>query len=270
MSEHPTSNIQQPTANSQARAVLVMTATITPPANTPLLDRSDPALRRKDYQEALRFYLGIPTEQLGAIIFLENSGSDLSDLKTLAHQTGQGKEVEIIGLPANTESPKFGKGYGEFKMLDQGLASSRILQPTDILWKVTGRLKVLNLADLIATAPDHYDLYCDLRSVPLIGERMGGNNWMDLRTFSCTVPTYDRLMRGHYLQMKGISPEQYFFKPVKDQWRQRVKGIVPRFRIQPRFGGFGGHRNADYQGASYRRKDAIRSLGRRLVPALWL
>jgi len=252
------------------RHVLVMTATITPPANTPLLDRSDPALRRKDYQEALRFYLELPTEQLGAIIFLENSGSELNDMDALGRQAGQGKEVEIIGLPANTESPKFGKGYGEFKMLDQGLAGSRILQPTDVLWKVTGRLKVLNLADLIATAPDQYELYCDLRSVPLIGERMGGNNWMELRTFSCTMLAYNRLMRGHYLQMKGISPEQYFFRPVKDEWKQRVNGIVPRFRIQPRFAGYGGHRNADYQGTSYRRKEAIRSLGRRFVPALWL
>jgi hypothetical protein len=57
-----------------------------------------------------------------------------------------------------------------------------------VLWKVTGRLRVLNLEKLIATAPERYDFYCDLRSVPLIGERLGGNHWMELRTFSCTVP----------------------------------------------------------------------------------
>ena len=178
--------------------------------------------------------------------------------------------MEIVGLPANTEDPNFGKGYGEFKLLDQGLERSRVLRRSDVLWKVTGRLQVLNMTELIATAPADYDFYCDLRSVPLIGERFGGNDWMELRAFSCSVPAYDRLMRGHYPRLKGLSPEHYFFQSVKAEWRLGVGNIVPRFRLQPRFAGFGGHRNADYQGASYQRKDAIRSLARRLAPWLWL
>lgn len=252
------------------RQVLVMTATITPPENTPLLARADPAVRRKDYQEALRFYLQLPTDLIGAVLFIENSGSELEDMREIARQSAQGKEVEVIGVPPNLDSPAFGKGYGEFKLLDQGLACSRVLRDTDILWKVTGRLKVLNMASLVAKAPADYELYCDLRSVPFVGDMLGGNDWMELRTFSCTVPGYDRFFRGQYVNMKGIAAESCLFRPVLDAWRSKSSLVVPRFRIQPSFAGHGGHLNTDYQGRGYRRKEALRRVGRLVAPWLWL
>jgi hypothetical protein len=57
---------------------------------------------------------------------------------------------------------------------------------------------------------------------------------------------------------------------MRREWEQETCNIVPRFRIQPTFAGYGGHRNMDYRGPACRRKEVIRSIGRRFVPWLWL
>lgn len=108
-------------------AILILTATITPPDNVPNLKRSDPLIRRKDYLEALRHYLTLPNEVVDRIVFIENSQSDLSDLKELAERLGNNKHVEFISFNGLDYPPHYGRAYGEFKMLDFGVQNSVIL-----------------------------------------------------------------------------------------------------------------------------------------------
>ena len=250
---------------------LVMTATIAPPHGAPELARSDPRLRLTDYCDALRFYLNLPDHTLHKLLFIDNSNSDLSTLEAIASEVHHRTKVEFIKFQGNDHPPEFGKGYGEFKLIDYGMAHSTIISAEDYVWKVTGRLRLLNLQQLIETAPVDYNIYCDLRHLLLIGDKLGGNDWMDLRVFSWSNLGYDLYLRNRYELLKPEvtgSPEQYFYKVMRAE--DKSAGIVPRFRIQPNIAGFGGRLNVDYQSNSYRLKNGLRQVARQIAPWIWL
>jgi hypothetical protein len=249
---------------------LVMSATITPAQGMPGTARSDPALRRREYLEAFASYLAIDDCLIGQIAVFENSGADLSDFAALADSAGTKKAIHLIHAPSDYPADR-GKGYGEFYMMDFGLdalAARKAIDDKTKLWKVTGRLKMRNIAAVLGSAPPVYDIYCDLRDVPFIGEKLGGNRWMELRLFSFTMPAYNALFRGQY----GVGDvlEKEFFPLVEQALRAKTFKVYPRFRQQPVFEGYSGFSNASYTSASYRLKNAVRIFGRTFAPWVWL
>lgn len=250
---------------------IVMTATITPNQNTPLLARSDPSLRMQDYLRALQFYVNCSNEHVKGILFIDNSNSDLSPLEKLVEASATSKKVELISFNGNDHPAEYGKGYGEFRLLDYGLRQSSTLKSEDRFWKVTGRLIVTNIEELIRTSPKNFELYCDLRDVPFIGHALGGNQWMDLRLFGCSVAAYDDIFREIYIEFNqthlSVSPEQVIFPKINNLVQ---KNIHKRFYIQPRLEGFGGHKNVSYQSKGYIFKEGIRSITRTVAPWIWL
>jgi hypothetical protein len=255
-----------------------MTATITPPANAPGLKRSDPSVRMKDYLEAFSFYLSLPDWAVDRVVLLENSDTDLTPFHEAAAREKGAKRVELIGFQGNDHDPNLGKGYGEFKMIDIGLDRSQLLRADSPIWKVTGRLQIRNLARLIQTAPLGYQMYCDLRYVPVFADRISGNRWMDLRVASWTMKGYDRYLRGRYPDLRNhvrpggnIGPEDYLYASMREAMATLPDhGIVPRFRVQPIIEGFGGNHNLSYQSRNYKAKEVLRAVSRRVTPWLWL
>jgi hypothetical protein len=248
-------------------AALVMTATIVPPKLMPGTARRDPELRMQDYQEAFRFYLGVDDVHIDEIIFLENSGTDLTPFRNIARQCGSQKKIRLVST--NPDYPaENGKGYGEFFMLDNALASQPERSETKKFWKVTGRLIVSNISQLIASAPHTYDIYCDMRDVPWIGGSLGGNKWMDLRFFSFTLPAYQKFLRGKFGSAFVLEIE--FFAQLMQQWMNGNIDLVPRFTTQPLYVGFSGYSNAGYGSLAYRSKTLLRRITRRCAPGLWI
>lgn len=252
--------------------VLVLSATITPPFNVIKLARKDPEIRLADYCETLRFYLGVSSKLIDRIIFIENSNSELKAVEQLVKTVKHNKKVEIISFPnGNDYPPEFGKGYGEFRMINYGLSQSKIISDTDVLWKVTGRLRLINIDRLIEKAPQNYVIYCDLRKVPLIGNRLGGNEWMELRFFSFTLKGYNKYFRDSVDNLRETLnrvPENYLYKIVKEALP--TEAIVPRFTIQPIVAGYSGFSNSDYQHWKYTLKNRSRLISRHIAPWLWL
>ncbi len=252
-------------------AALVMTATIAPPPDAINLARKDPQVRLRDYCEALTFYLGVPSQFIDRILFLENSDSDLSAIQDLATAAAGDKQVEIISFPKGNEyPPKFGKAYGEFRLLDYGLNRSSLLSGSDIIWKVTGRLRLMNIDRLIETAPPNYALYCDLRQIPL-GRYLYGNEWIDLRFFSFTLEGYSKFFRDRANSLRDTpnrSAEHYLYKVVEEALPS--ESIIPRFRVQPAVAGHSGFSNTGYKHWKYRLKNATRSVFRKIAPWLWI
>lgn len=255
-----------------------MTATITPPPHAPGLKRNDPKVRMNDYLEAFKFYLGLPESAVDRVVLLENSDTDLTPFHDIATKHKGAKRVELIGFQGNDHDPNLGKGYGEFKMLDIGIARSHLLREPTPMWKVTGRLRIRNLARLIQTAPQGYQVYCDLRYVPIFADRISGNRWMDLRVASWTSAGYDRYLRGKYPDLRNherptgnIGPEDFLYAHMRGAMATLPDhGIVPRFRVQPIMDGFGGNHNLSYQSRNYKAKELLRAASRRLTPWLWL
>ena len=155
-------------------------------------------------------------------------------------------------------------------MLDRGLkaAIGNRTQRAGIFWKVTGRLKVLNLEEMIARAPQDYDIYCDLRKAPLIGEVLGGNRWMDLRVFSFSASGYDTCLRGKY--DSGCVLEKELFQVLTRRMHGHSCKIIPRFNVQPGLEGYCGLTNTSYQSFAYRMKGWVRQFSRVVLPQIWL
>jgi hypothetical protein len=247
-----------------------MTATITPPAGVPALERTDPAERLADYERALSFYLSLPTSVVDRVVFAENSDSDLGSLRRIAQAEGGGKEVELLTFDGLDYPVEYGRSVGETRLIGTALRRSRLLgalAPGEPFWKVTGRLRFTNLDSLIATAPGGCELYVDFRRFP--------RRWVDTRLFACTPRAFselfasreelirqDLLDRSHY-----SAPEERLFEelmPFRGQAR-----IAPRLRREPRIQGYSGH-GRDYARPTRRLWTAARATIRRICPPLWI
>src|SRR5437868_3234261 len=111
--------------------LLVVTACIDPSAGHYHIDRADPAVRLLAYQHSLRFWLSYPDERVRRILFIENSGSPLDSLKTIAASENHlGKQIEFISLHCNWYPRTSHYGYAEMHMLDLGLQQSRLRHET--------------------------------------------------------------------------------------------------------------------------------------------
>ena len=246
---------------------VVLTATVTPAAGMPGTVRSDPAVRLKDYCDAFEFYASLPHHIVDKILVLENSGANLDAFRRISDEKKVNKKVEYINISSAYDATK-GKGYGEFLMLDKGLTKSTLCTSASKLWKITGRLQILNLTNLIETAPPNYEIYCDLRKVPFIGEKLGSNQWMELRLFSFNLPGYDKFFRNRFDADYVL--EKPFFKTLEGEVLNGNMSVIPRFLVQPILNGFSGHSNRDYSGPKDKAKNILRKVCRRLAPRLWL
>ena len=206
--------------------LLVMTATITP-APSAQVKRSSPQVRLEDYKRALRFWLRYPHRAAERVLFLENSGADLSELRAIAKQENpHGKEVEFLSLPVQEIPPGTNYGYTEMQMLDEGLALSELRRSTTHLIKTTGRLTFPALGKALDRIERHarssgagLELMIDCRKLGL--PRRGADARVQL--FVCSHDFYDRVLRGANREMSTEGPrllEQLIFQkviPFKDQ-----------------------------------------------------
>ncbi|HKP20231.1 MAG TPA: hypothetical protein VJT68_01850 [Thermoleophilaceae bacterium] len=247
-----------------------MTATITPPAGVPALQRVDPAERLADYERALSFYVGLPDSIVNRVVFAENSGTELGSLRAIADREGAGKEVELVSFDGLDYPVAHGRAVGEMRLIDTALSRSRLLGALgddEPFWKVTGRLRFTNLPGLIATAPKGAGLYVDFRRYP--------RPWVDTRVFAATPRAFRdlllsrvELLRQDELERLGFSaPEERLFGELLPE-RERAR-IVPRLRYEPRIEGHSGQ-GEDYARPARRAWAGTRAIVRRVCPPLWI
>src|SRR5450432_463562 len=141
--------------------VVVMTATITPAPGVHVL-RCDPEVRKRDYLEALQFWLDLADPRLQKIVFLENSGAPLDGFAALAARSA--KAVELIAVPPSPVPANFHYGYGEMKAIEYGLGHSHLLKEAKLIIKATGRLKFPGLVELLDRLPGGLEIAVDCRN----------------------------------------------------------------------------------------------------------
>jgi hypothetical protein len=247
--------------------VLLLTATITPPAGVPSLARIDPDQRLQDYEQALAFYLPLVGRCIDEIIVAENSSSDISSLRALAECSGLTDQVEFLVFDGLDHPVEYGRGYGEFRLIDHVMAHSRVVQTRGspvTIWKVTGRYIVRNLCRIIERRPRAFDLYCNVRNWP--------RRWADMYLLAWSAAGYKALIRGSCEQLKETenrgSPEVRF----RDLVESAAVGlkVIPRFTITPLIEGVRGLDNRAYSRGRNLLKFYLRSAMRRTAPWLWV
>jgi hypothetical protein len=262
-----------PSAIESPRYLLVMTATITPLANA-VVKRSSPQVRLEDYKRALRFWLSYPHRAAERILFLENSGADLSELRAIAKaENPLGREVEFLPLEKHAIPAGLNYGYTEMQMLDEGLNLSQLRAATTHMVKVTGRLVFPALGKALDRIERHRDtllqpfelmIECRKLSFP----RRGCDAQVQL--FACSHSFYDRVLRNASREMNSTDLcliEQVMYRkviPFKGQ-----PGSFLRFpcNIDP-VGSFG-FKDRRYDSPRTWIPRAVRALLRVVAPGYW-
>lgn len=255
---------------------LVMTATIDPMGMAEL-SLSDIAEREKQYLDTFAFYLeqGWP----GEIVFVENSGCDLSRFYELANKHPSIK-TEIMSCNLNDFPRALGKSYGEMLLLDYVFDNSKFIAESHGFIKVTGRFPFLNLDKLLREAEKRlpWELFCDTKDHPIYDWLRNGWNGhaADTRFFIVTKDFYRKHFYGQYKNLndsKNLLVEGLFFDVIQEQHGN--KNIVRRFKTEPELSGRAGHKQIsiigtnDYSGWLAKSKRRIRQYGRWYLPWFW-
>lgn len=217
--------------------ILLLTSTIRPRSNQPQLKLADPEARLRDYDEALEFYcLLLSKGVVDKIVYVDNSGHDLDFLKTRhSHQN-----VEWIGFYDLDYDPSFHRGYGEFRLIDHAFSHSetlRQLNDLDRVWKITGRYRIKNLARIIATAPGHFELYCDVKK-----------NWAEMGFMAWNCKGYESIIRDMWQQFATGKAPEFILAEKLDVLKHTHRGVITTFFWPPFIVGRRGTDGSSFQG----------------------
>lgn len=199
------------TSDAAPSYVLVLTATVSLSRGAKM-QRSDAATRRDDYLNALNFWLQNPDPRLNRIVFLENSGDDLTAFRELAAGNNPyQKDIEFISVPSMEIPDGIHYGIGELRTLDDGLAQSQMVRTTTHFIKATGRLIFPGLSRLLDHLPSQFDIVTECR-IPTSAFRKGLSLISAVRqrreayaTTSLIIfrtATYEQYFRGLYRTME--------------------------------------------------------------------
>jgi hypothetical protein len=253
--------------------VLIITATIHPPAGVPYLVRTDPLARLADYERGFRFYITQLTTCFDRIVFVENSGSDVTRFARIAAEAGVADKVDVFSFNGLNHPPEYGKAYGEFKLLDHLHANLYPLSNDVIYWKVTGRYVIKNIASIVRKADSNIDLVCHSRDYRL---RMKDYRtpWADMYLFGYAAKGYQQLLRGIYERFRQDlmrpAPEQRFREIIDEQIKAGTIRAQRRFRCLPLIDGIRGSDNRGYLDDANLRKMWARRMISILMPWIWL
>lgn len=229
--------------NGQMKNILLLTSTIRPKANQPQLKLADPEERLRDYRQSLDFYVRLVEEGvLDKIVYADNSGVDL---KCLSERFPAG-HVEWISTCDLDYDSSYHRGYGEFRLVDHAFAASGILSSLgrdDRVWKVTGRYRVENLANVIAMTPRRFDLYCNVKG-----------DWAEMGFMAWSRVGYERIVKGIWRNFAtGKVPELILAELLKGASLDNCK-IVTSFYWPPFIDGRRGSDGSPFQGRFTRMK----------------
>lgn len=136
--------------------VILLTACVNPQGMVNTL-HADCQQRKKEYQEAISFYL---QQTRLPIIFCENTLCDMRQDFSSYIESGR---FEYFTFNGNHYDKQRGKGVGEVEIMKYAYSRSKLLHAGDNVIKITGRLKVLNIRKFIVVRQLFGDNYIQVR-----------------------------------------------------------------------------------------------------------
>ncbi len=103
----------------------------------------DKDMRLKQYKDALLWYLEHTKE---AVVLVENTMCDFS--KDFESYIESGR-LEFLIFEGNNYDRTLGKGFGEGLIIKYAMEHSKLLAKAEMITKITGRLKITNVENLV-------------------------------------------------------------------------------------------------------------------------
>lgn len=133
----------------------IITGTIRPASQMRQLVLRDEEERLKQYEEGIRFL--IDSGAFTKVVFCENSNFGTEKLSYLVQKAkNAGVELEVLSFQGNVEDAcVHGKGYGEGEIMSYAFSHSSLLKTEAYFVKITGRLKIDNIEDIVKHMREH-------------------------------------------------------------------------------------------------------------------
>jgi hypothetical protein len=141
-----------------SKDALIMTAAINPGA-TPYVKMSDPQERLFQYLCSLVSW--IKFSNISPIIFCENTGYDYDYTKIIKMAEKLNKHLEILLFTGNNDSYKYGKGWGEGKIIEYVFNNSQVLHQQNCFYKITGQYFLSNFNEIISLHQDCDNIFIE-------------------------------------------------------------------------------------------------------------
>ena len=128
--------------------LLIITSCINPPEQA-YLKLTDGKIRYAQTIESLRFYM--LSKMFRKIVLCDGSGYAFEEVDIVCLAKSNNVELELLTFQQDFNMvKKKGKGYGEGQIMEYIVRHSVLFPTCSFFLKITGRLKVLNIIDLVS------------------------------------------------------------------------------------------------------------------------
>ena len=139
---------------------LLLTGTIAPKNDVPLLKVKDPLARYAQYKETIMQY--IQNSHFDQIIFCENSGYKIPDQDFLSATAKKHKKnIEILQFEGN-KNTRQGRWWWESEILEYAIKNSVLLQSAKNFYKITWRYRCTNINKILQENKDKDICFCKM------------------------------------------------------------------------------------------------------------
>lgn len=249
---------------------LLITACISPNADNFKFNqhfRIDPQIRMEDYIRSFKYWLHYQEPLIVNLVFIENSGYDISPLKKMAEEYNQfNRNIEYIQINATAIPKGIHYGYSELEMIDEAIKRSKLLHETPFFIKVTGRLFFPRLSKLIRTENTCFNFLADSRDYAFGAKQ---KRYIVTTLLIIKFDFYKRKLLGVRHDMReGVSShfETLYYNLLKPL-SLKDKSILLRFPFNVDPVGYGAHWNVNYNSVLKRVESTIRGIARVLLPS---
>ncbi|MBR0037930.1 MAG: hypothetical protein IJP70_09875 [Bacteroidales bacterium] len=200
--------------------------------------------RAQMYVEALRFYMGLSSfGKTFTLVFAENSGSLEAVKKAFDERSG----IEWLDVSGSEYDQTRGKGYNETIIIQKAIERSDYIRQSGCFFKVTGRLKVLNIEKLLKECAEpglRFKADCkDHRVYELLHMPINGHSG-ECRYWFATADFFRQTMWKYLDRLNDYGEKMFLAEDAMLAVCRETRGqngCKDRFRTQARISGRGGH-----------------------------
>jgi hypothetical protein len=138
----------------------------------------------------------LDVKSIGTIIFCENSGTTYDFSKIQKRAADAGKNLEILIWKGNSNSQRFGKGYGEGEQIEHAINNSQYLPDHVNFYKLTGRNFVQDFENICVTLAERQNVF----KIPAWIE-----NTAETRFYKANVLFYKKHLIRSYTETVSLS-----------------------------------------------------------------